>query len=169
MCTTKQTLSKRPVPQLPQARLRSNASPCHFVGSASLVFCCLLHPVHPSSFGEVMGGAGGWVSAEPVLSAAPWVAHGCSPLGVSLPQRGSHTVEVLEISKLLIPVLEPSGIGSDWPGAVHALLPHWAPLLPLLTPVQAQYTLLNFNRNCQLFHRLFFFFTAIWENFRKTN
>ena len=91
---------------------------------------------------------GARVSAELFLSAAPRVTHGCSSLGVSLPQHGSLTVEVLELDKLLTPVLEPSGIGCDWPGAVHALFPHWALLqLLLLQPVQAQYTLLNFNRN----------------------
>lgn len=99
------------------------------------------------------------VRAELFLSAATWVTHGCSPSGVSQPQHRSPIVEVLELSKLLTPVLEPSGICCDWTGAAHAFLPHRALLqLLLLKPVQAQYILLNFNRNCQLFHSFFFCF-----------
>lgn len=93
-----------------------------------------------------MKGAG--VSAELFLSAASQVTHSCSHSGVSLPQCESATVEVLEIADLLTPVSEPSGAVCDWPGSVHVLLPHRALLqLPLLKPFQAQYALLNFNRN----------------------
>lgn len=96
------------------------------------------------------------VGAEQFLSAGPPVPHGCSPSGECLLQRGSPTVEVLELGKLLTPVLEPCGIGCDQPGAVHALLPHWAPLqLPVLKAVQAQYR--------QLFLSLFFCYSHLVE------